>query len=76
MVEEWCYNTNMGIRIYNSRTGWSKNKSLGGSYDGSKQMGDLAGMPLFASDPNEIVNQTYNLLVERSTTLFHTYYRS
>ena len=60
------------LRIFNGNKSKLTN-SLGGSYDGSKQMGDLAGMPLFSSDPNEIVNQTYNLLSERSTTLFHTY---
>jgi capsid protein len=62
------------FRVWNgSGYGKNQNNSFGSAYDGSKQMGDLAGMPLFSSDPNQIVNQTYNLLSERSTTLFHTY---
>ena len=52
---------------------WKTSNSRGGSYDGSKQMGDLDSMPIFSSNPNKIVNQTYNILSERSTTLFHTY---
>ena len=50
-----------------SRTG------SGGSYDGEKQMGDLNNMLLFSSDSNEILESSYGLLSERSTTLYHTY---
>lgn len=50
-----------------SRTG------SGGSYDGEKQMGDLNNMLLFDSDSNKILEGSYGLLSERSTTLYHTY---
>lgn len=62
----------MSIHVYKDGkiTG---NNSLGGSYDGEKQMGTLYNMPLFSSDANKILCGSYGLLSTRSTTLYHTY---
>jgi len=54
------------IRVFNGI-------STGQSYDGSKQMGDLDNMLLFESDANKILDSSYGLLSQRSTTLYHTY---
>lgn len=45
----------------------------GGSYDGEKQMGDLDQMWTYHPEANDFVRNTYNLLLERSATLYHTY---
>ena len=45
----------------------------GGSYDGEKQMGDLNNWPTFYQDPNDFLTGTYDILSERSGTLYHTY---
>jgi hypothetical protein len=45
----------------------------GGSYDGEKIPGDLDLWMLIATDPNAFLIYTYGILVQRSSTLYHTY---
>ena len=40
---------------------------------GEKIPGDLASWDYFGTDPNELLKLNYNLLCQRSTTLFHTH---
>lgn len=48
-------------------------QGLGGTFDGSKDMGDLSNWRILSSDANDIVKGSYQLLTERSATLYHTY---
>lgn len=62
----------MGILIFkNGKV--TTSKSSGGSYDGTKDMGDLNNWRLLSNDSNDILDSTYGLLVDRSATLYHTY---
>ena len=48
--------------------GWNQTQLTG-----EKIPGDLAGWKEFSTDPNIILRYSYNLLSERSTTLYHTH---
>jgi capsid protein len=61
------------LSIITSRNGGISIKRAGGRYDGEKMEGDLDGWAAFDDDPNEFLSQRYDLLVRRSTTLYHTY---
>lgn len=50
-----------------------KNNSNGGSFNGSKDMGDLKNWRILSGDSNDILKGEYGLLSERSSTLYHTY---
>ena len=50
-----------------------KNNSQGGSFDGSKDMGDLRNWRILSGDSNQILKGSYGDLSERSSTLYHTY---
>lgn len=49
------------------------NNSQGDSYSGEKDMGSLNNWHILSGDSNEILNNTYGILSERSSTLYHTY---
>ncbi len=51
---------------------WSGNVN-GAEITGEKIPGDLANWTALGTDPNQIVNSTYDLLQKRSLTLYHTY---
>lgn len=42
-------------------------------YDGEKVPGDLKSWNYFGTDPNSILFDTYNILSQRATTLYHTH---
>jgi len=42
-------------------------------YDGEKFPGDLKNWDYFGSNPNEMLRMTYDVLQQRSTTLYHTH---
>jgi len=42
-------------------------------YDGEKIPGDLARWNYFGTDPNELLTYTYDILSQRSATLYHTH---
>lgn len=42
-------------------------------YDGEKVPGDLRNWDYFGSDPNEMLKMTYDILSQRSVTLYHTH---
>ncbi len=57
-------------------TNVGKNKKInsrGDSYSGEKDMGDLNNWHILSGDSNEILKNTYGVLSERSSTLYHTY---
>jgi len=60
------------IRIFNNGK-MSSSNSLGGSYNGEKDMGDLNNWRILSSDSNDILKGSYDLLSTRSSTLYHTY---
>lgn len=45
----------------------------GQQYDGEKIPGDLASWRYYGTDPNEMLKWTYDVLSQRSTTLYHTH---
>lgn len=45
----------------------------GGSYDGEKDLGDLNNWSTYSPDSNDILSGSYDILAERSMTLYHTY---
>lgn len=45
----------------------------GQQYDGEKIPGDLASWRYYGTDPNEMLKWTYEILSQRSTTLYHTH---
>jgi capsid protein len=45
----------------------------GKQYTGEKIPGDLAKWDFFGTNPNELLTYSYDLLSQRSTTLFHTH---
>lgn len=57
----------MGIVIFNNKG------KIGASYDGEKIPGDLASMETLSRDANDLVLNSYDLLSQRSMTLYHTY---
>jgi len=61
------------LLIFGKNGQLKKSMSFGGAYSGEKQMGSLDTMMMFSSDSNKILDSTYGLLVERSTTLYHTW---
>ncbi|MCP4392740.1 MAG: phage portal protein, partial [Alphaproteobacteria bacterium] len=60
------------IRIFNNGK-MTTQTSSGGSYDGTKTMGDLDNWRILSGDSNDILSSTYGLLSDRSSTLYHTY---
>lgn len=61
----------MGIVIVNN--GKIKSLSNGKQYDGEKIPGDLKNWDYFGNDPNDLLTYTYDILSQRSTTLYHTH---
>lgn len=61
----------MPIIIY--KGGKITSRVSGGQYDGEKIPGDLDSWNVLSSDSNDIIENTYGTLSERSMTLFHTY---
>lgn len=59
--------------ILTMKNGKISRSSYGGSYDGNKDMGDLSNWRILSSDSNDLVNGSYGILSQRSTTLYHTY---
>ena len=62
----------MSILIFNNGK-LNKSRVGGGSYNGSKDMGDLQNWRILTSDSNAILSGSYDTLVDRSATLYHTY---
>ena len=61
----------MGIYVVNN--GVMSQALNSQQYDGEKMPGDLASWRYFGTDPNEMLKWTYEILSQRSTTLYHTH---
>lgn len=62
----------MSIIIYNNGK-FSKAAGNSKQFSGEKMPGDLASWDYYGTDPNIILTTTYDILSQRSTTLYHTH---
>jgi hypothetical protein len=61
----------MILTIQNGKVSYFSSNSR--QYDGEKIPGDLKNWSYFGSNPNDILRDTYDIISQRSTTLYHTH---